>query len=195
MLKQYVQNEFDSDELKKRRQWDKFTKFDWNLSKMLYETVKASKGELYGINMTKDYRKKISSKKIDKMNEEEKKFFNSLDLNVNAHKKLVEPYLNHCEKMPNSKACMQRMYRVQVAWDSYMANETYKLSKSVLKTKSDKLIVFAGAFHINYDLGIPLRFARLSNIPFTTVSNYEIKKDEEIKPHNNLSDIVYIYSK
>ena len=195
MLKEYVEDKFDSDELKKKRDWDKFTKFDWNLSKMLYETVKDSKGELYGINIPRDFRKHISKKEIKDMTKEEKEFFDSLDLNVNAHQKLVSPYLKHCEKAPNSKACEERMYRVQVAWDSYMARETYKLSKEVLKTSKDKLIVFAGAFHIDYDLGIPLRFARLSNIPYTTITNYEIYKDEDIKLHNNLGDIVYIYGK
>lgn len=197
MLEDYTLNKFDSEELKKKKNWDKFTKFDWKLSSMLYETVKKSDGRLYGINIPKDFRKKISLKQIDKMNEEEKKFYDDLDLNVNAHKKLVEPYLKHCEKIPSKSKenCVSRMYRVQTSWDSYMANEAYKLSKDVLKTSKDKLIVFAGSFHINYDLGIPLRFARLSNRPFSTITNYQIQKDEDIKLHNNLSDIVYIYSK
>ena len=195
MLKEYTDAKFDSEELKKKREWDKFTKFDWNLSKMLYETVKNSNGELYGINIPREFRKSISKKDTDKMSKEELEFFNSLDLDVKAHQKLVSPYLAHCEKAPNSKACIQRMYRVQVSWDSYMAEQTYKLLKEVLKTPKDKLIVFAGAFHIDYDLGIPLRFARLSNIPYATVTNYEIYKDEDIKLHNNLGDIVYIYGK
>jgi len=195
MLKQYINDEFDSSELKKKREWEKFTRFDWDLSKMLYETVKNSAGQLYGINITKEFRKNISKKQTLEMNLSQRDFFYGLDLNVKAHQKLVNPYLQHCDKMPNSKSCMERMYRVQVAWDSYMAQETYKLSKEVLKTSKDRLIVFAGAFHINYDLGIPLRFARLSNIPYATITNYEINKEEDIKLHNNLSDIVYIYGK
>jgi len=197
MLKEYTSNKFDINELKKRKNWDKFSRYDWKLSAMLYETVKKADGELYGINISKEDRKKISLRQFDKMSKEEKEFYDSLDLNVSAHGKLVKPYLEHCNKMPSKsdENCVDRMYRVQVTWDTYMAKETYKLSKEVLKLPKDKLIVFVGAFHLDYDLGIPLRFSRLSNIPYATISNYQISKDEKIKIPNNLSDIVYIYKK
>jgi len=197
MLEAYTSNKFHSDELKKRKNWEKFSRYDWKLSKMLYETVKNANGKLYGINILKKDRKKISLKQFDKMSKIEKEFYDSLDLNVSAHGKLVKPYLEHCNKMPSKsdENCVDRMYRVQVAWDTYMANEIYELSTKVLKTPKDKLIVFVGAFHIEYNLGIPLRFSRLSNIPFTSISNYQIQKEEEISIPNNLSDIVYIYEK
>jgi len=197
LLEDYTLNKFDSDELNKRKNWKKFSRYDWKLSSMLYETVKKGDGKLYVINISKENRKKISLRQFDKMSKEEKDFYDSLDLNVSAHEKLVKPYLEHCSKMPSKSKenCVDRMYRVQVTWDTYMANETYKLSKEVLKTPKDKLIVFVGAFHIEYNLGIPLRFSRLSNTPFTTISNYQLQKEEEISIPNNLSDIVYIYEK
>ncbi len=158
---------------------------------------KQSKGRLYGMNLTKENRSKISLKQVDKMTKEEKSFYDSLDLNVSAHKQLVAPYLQHCNKMPkkSEEPCEQRMYRVQVAWDSYMANNINKLAKKVLKSSKDKLLIFVGAMHVEQKVGIPLRFARQSNLPFIIISNEQISKEEVVKVNNNKADFVFIYEK
>ena len=195
LLKDYTDGKIDSKQLKEKRQWDKFTKFKWDYLEPIYETVKKNGGKLYGVNLTKEQRTKISSSKTDEMTKEEKIFYDSLDLNVSAHQKLVMPYLNHCKKMPSKseEPCEQRMYRVQVAWDSYMAKNIAELANEVLSSPKDKLIVFVGSMHIEYDLGIPLRFARLSNLPFVTISNEKISKEEDLKLEINKADFVYIY--
>lgn len=195
LLKSYTDGKLDGIRLKERRHWDKFTRYKWEYVEPLYEAVKKNGGKLYGMNLTKEERKKISLKQFDKMNEEEKEFFDSLDVNVSAHKQLVEPFLKHCHKMPSksSEPCEQRMYRVQVAWDTYMAKNVAKVSKEVLKTSKDKLIVFAGAMHIEQKLGIPLRFSRLSNLPFLTISNEKISEKRDLKISNSKADIIYIY--
>ncbi len=196
LLKDYTSGKIDLKTLKEKRQWDKFTKFKWEYLEPIYETVKKNGGSLYGINLTDEEREKISTKNIKDMSKGEKAFYDSLDLNVSAHQKLVMPYLNHCKKMPNKtdEPCEERMYRVQVAWDSYMAKNVAELAKKVLKTKKDKLLVFVGSMHVEYDLGIPLRFARLSNIPFLTISNEKIPEKEDLKIEINKSDFVYIYN-
>jgi uncharacterized iron-regulated protein len=74
-----------------------------------------------------------------------------------------------------------------------MALNVSKIAQKVLKTPKDKLFVFAGAMHIEQALGIPLRFSRLSNKPFITITNQKIQKDEELKLDTNKADIVYIY--
>lgn len=194
ILREYTDGKIDIETLRKKREWDKFTIFKWDYVKPLYEAVKKNNGRLYGINLTKEQREKISSNKLDEMNDEEKSFYESLDLNVEAHKKLVIPYLNHCKKMPqkNDEPCEDKMYRVQVAWDSYMAKNVKELSKK-LKSSNEKLIVFAGAMHMEHNLGIPLRFARLSNLPFSTISNETILDDSDIKIYISKADFVYIY--
>jgi len=196
LLKDYTNEKINSLELKEQREWDKFTKYKWEYVSPLYETIKNNNGELFGINMSKETREKISLKLFDKMNKEEEDFYNNLDLNVSAHNQLVMPYLKHCNVMPSKseEPCEQRMYRVQVAWDTYMAENVAKLAKNIIKTKKDKLLVFAGAMHIEQNLGIPLRFSRLSNLPFMTISNEKIDKDKDLKIDINKADIVYIYN-
>lgn len=195
LLKDYTDGKISAKTLKEKREWDKFTKYKWEYVEPLYETIKKNGGRLYGMNIPEINRKKISLRQFDTMTQEEKDFYNSLDVNVSAHYQLVEPFLKHCHKMPakSEESCEQRMYRVQVAWDTYMALNVSKIAQKVLKTPKDKLFVFAGAMHMEQALGIPLRFSRLNNKPFIIISNQKIQKDEELKLDTNKADVVYIY--
>jgi uncharacterized iron-regulated protein len=195
LLQEYINGKIDSKTLKEKKEWDKFTKYKWEYVEPLYEAVKQNNGKLYGMNISKEYREKISLKEFDKMSQEEKDFYNNLDLDVSAHHQLVSPFLEHCNKMPQKtlEPCKERMYRVQVTWDTYMAQNVAKIAKEIIKSSKDKLLVFAGSMHVEQNVGIPLRFARLSNLPFITISNEKIEKDKDMKINTNKSDIVYIY--
>lgn len=198
LLEEFTSSKIDASTLKQRREWDKFSKYKWEYLAPIYTAVKDNGGKLYGMNMSKEKRAKISLQEFDKMNKEEKTFYKSLDVDVSAHKQLVMPFLQHCKKMPqkSDEDCEKRMYRVQVAWDTYMANNVFKIANANIKSKKDKLLVFVGAMHVEEGLGIPLRFSRLSNLPFIRISNQMI--DEElnaVKLDNNKADFVYIYKK
>lgn len=196
LLVEYTSGKIDSEDLRFERDWDKFTKYDWDLVSPLYETVKNYGGKLYGANISKKERKKISLRQFDKMDEQLKNFYNDLDLNVTSHQSLVMPFFAHCHKRDDnsSEDCAQRMYRVQVTWDKFMALSSDKIAKKVLKTKKDKLIVFAGAMHMEYGLGIPLRFARLNNTPYYILSNHRyFDNTEKIIIDPNKADSVFLY--
>lgn len=195
LLKMYTDNKLDGIRLKERRHWDKFTSYNWEYVEPLYEAVKKNTGKLYGMNISKEDRANISLQKFDKMSKKEKDFYDSLDLDVSAHKQLVMPFLMHCKYMPQKteENCEERMYRVQVTWDTYMAQNAAAIAKDVIKTPKDKLIVFAGAMHVEQNLGIPLRFSRLSNLPFVTISNEKIQEEKKLKLNTNKSDFIYIY--
>jgi len=193
LLKRYTDGKINAEGLKKGRGWDKFTSLRWDLVGNLYETVKKSGGKLYGINLSKKDRKKISKRLFEQMSKEEKRFYDSLDLNVKAHRALVMPFFSHCKQRPQkgNEPCNERMYKVQVAWDTYMGEESAKIAKNIIKTKKDKLIVFAGAMHVAYGLGIPLRFARKSNLPSYIISNH---KNGSETLDANIADAVFIYT-
>ena len=195
LLKDYTDGKINAKTLKEKREWDKFTRYKWEYVEPLYETIRENGGKLYGMNISQESRKKISLKQFDEMSEEEKHFYDSLDLNVSAHYQFVEPFLKHCREMPlkSEEPCEQRMYRVQVAWDTYMALNVSKIAQKVLKTSKDKLFVFAGAMHVEQALGIPLRFSRLNNKPFIIISNQKISKEEQLQIDTNKADIIYIY--
>jgi len=198
LLKDFTDGKLDGIRLKERRYWDEFTKYKWEYLEPLYETIKNNGGNLFGMNISKEDRKKISLNQFEKMSKEDKSFYDTLDLNVSAYRQLVMPYLKHCNQMPSTsksvEPCELRMYRVQVTWDTYMANNVNKIANNVLKTPKDKLIVFVGAMHIEQNLGIPLRFSRLSNLPFITISNEKIDTKKDLKIDTNKADIVYIYN-
>ena len=195
LLDSYANKTIDDNEFVQKIEWNKTRKIGFDIFAPTYHAVIDSRGKLYGINMSKEQRKLISNADIDKMISDELSFYNSLDLNISAHKTLHAPFFSHChqkKKDESDKECRQRMYRVQVAWDSKMAKETLLLAKDILKTPKDKLLVFAGASHVAYGLGINLHFARESNIPFVTIVP---QSDNHNLIEHSKADFVYIYKK
>ncbi len=195
LLKQYVDGGLEGN-VTKELGWKKRTGYDFNLSRPIYDAVIANQGSLYGINMSRAFKKKISDQNLSAMSEEERTFYNGLDLNVSVHKAMLSPYFNHCHSLKNGEsqaACSERMYRVQVAWDTMMGQESAKLSESL--TADEKLIVFVGAMHLENGLGANLRFARVSNEPFITLLpvSKKAKQQEEIDAHLGRSDLLYLY--
>jgi len=172
LLKQYAKGSFKGDfpqtvEWKKKAGYYDFDSYD-----LMYNAIRKAHGGLYGINLSRESRKRISNADRSVMTREEKDFYDSLDLNVTAHRQMLAPFFSHCHSLRKGEditSCSERMYRVQVAWDSYMAKESAALASRVLHRRSDLLMVFAGAMHFSYGLGINARFARLSREPFVTI--------------------------
>ncbi|WP_345974647.1 ChaN family lipoprotein [Sulfurimonas sp. HSL3-7] len=195
LLKQYVDGELDAN-LSKALSWKKRVGYDFNLSKPIYDAVIANQGALFGINMSRAFKKKISDQNLTGMSEEERKFYDGLDLNVRAHKVMLSPYFSHCHSLKNGEsqaACSERMYRVQVAWDTMMGEESAKLLERL--AADEKLIVFVGAMHLENGLGVNMRFARVSNEPFITLLPVpkKVQQNEEIDAHLGRSDLLYLY--
>jgi len=192
VLTAFTSKDINESEFLNKIEWEKRLKYtSYDSFKPMYEMVKNTKGQLHGINLSKQERKQISDQNLSAMSTQEQLFYHSLDINVSAHKDLVFPYLSHChapKKNESLKECSERMYRVQVAWDSKMALESYKLSQKL--QQNEKLIVFAGAMHIDSKLGIPLRFARLSNIPFISILPANEQTDEI---EHNVADFILFY--
>jgi len=195
LLEQYVQGKLDSNS-SKALGWKKRVGYDFNLSEPVFNAVMKEKGTLYGINMDKAFRKKISDYNLTGMTNKEKEFTTMLDLNVSAHKQLLAPFFSHCHKSrkdEDAEQCMNRMYRVQVAWDTMMGDESAKIAENL--KEDEKLIVFVGAMHLESKLGVNLRFARENNIPTLTVLPFpkDSHREKQIDVSLGSSDIVYLY--
>ena len=95
-----------------------------------------------------------------------------MDLNTSVHKQFISSFLHDCHaplKNEEKHECLERMYRVQVAWDEKMGKESAILAKTVIKEKKDKLIVFVGAMHLEFGLGVNMRFSRNSTLPHVSI--------------------------
>ncbi len=168
LLARYINQTIDEKRFLKDIHWSKQVGYPFESFKPIYKALQNFQGSLVGINLSKSERQKISKQDLKAMSEDEKFFFERLDLDVSPHLQLVKPYFDHCHTMSKSgEGCEKRMYRVQVAWDSKMALEAL----NYLRTLNDDevLIVFAGAMHLVKGLGINLRFSRLSHEPFITI--------------------------
>ena len=172
LLKQYAKGSFKGD-FPQAVEWKKKAGYyDFDSYNLMYNAIRKAHGGLYGINLSRESRKHISDTDRSVMTKKEKDFYDSLDLNIAAHHQMLSPFFAHCHSLrkgENTTSCSERMYRVQVAWDSYMAKESAALLKRIGHRRSDLLMVFAGAMHFSYGLGINARFARLSREPFVTI--------------------------
>lgn len=176
ILGDFTAGKIDATRFRGLLDWDKAVGYDWNLSLSHYNAVKNFGGRLYGINLTREQRKKISGKARGEMSASERTFYESLDLSVRGHKELVMGLLNHCleyeQHASATEPCNERMYRVQTAWDSFMAQEVARINGQ-LGGQKEVLIVFAGQMHTTR-LSIPMRFARLDTTPFYIIGNWDL---------------------
>lgn len=172
LLARYATKDFDDATFVKKFNWKRRLNSKFESYAPIYNAIRENNGMLYGINLSKQQRREISNADLGHMDEDEFDFYNSLDVDVYAHRAMLSSFFNTCHKAKKGESnqeCIERMYRVQVAWDAKMGIESVKLAKKVLKTPQDKLIVFVGALHMAYGLGANLRFARESNLPFANV--------------------------
>lgn len=171
-LAQFVNKKLNEKEFLNVINWKKNIGYQYKSFKPIYQNLKEVEGKMYGINLSRDERKKISLIKIDDMDAKEKLFYKNIDLNTSIHKQFISSFLSDCHaplKNEEKQECLERMYRVQVAWDEKMGKESAILAKKVIQGKKDKLIVFVGAMHLEFGLGVNMRFARNSTLPYVTV--------------------------
>ncbi len=179
LLKHYANGSFRGD-FPQAVGWEKKAGYAFDSYDPIYSVIRKTNGKLYGINLSRESRKHISDANRLLMTKEEKDFYDSLDLNVAAHRQMLAPFFAHCHlprKGEDATSCSERMYRVQVAWDSYMAKESVALLNRVADRRNDLLMVFTGAMHFSYGLGINARFARLSRVPFVTIQPIPLGTD------------------
>lgn len=195
LLERYAAGELEGN-VTKALGWKKRAGYDFGLYEPIYQAVIGSQGRLFGINMDRSFQRMVSDKNISAMSEEQKAFYAGLDLDVSAHRQLLAPFFSHCHHLKNGESqqqCRERMYRVQVAWDTVMGEESAKLAASL--AEKEKLIVFVGAMHLESGLGVNLRFARVSNEPFVTILPIpkEPKEQKSIEVDHGRSDLLYLY--
>lgn len=190
ILKAFTAQSLDEASFLKKIDWKKRIGFSYESFKPIYETLIEGKGDLVGINLTKKEQKKISERDFDAMSSHEKSFFKGLDLNVSIHHDMLKPFFDECHAYSRSdqEDCSQRMYRVQVAWESKMAQEVHKYFKKL--QKDEVLMVLAGSMHLENGLGINLRFSRLSHQHFFTLLP---RPERENKLPLGLADGVIFY--
>ena len=171
LLSQYVRGTYEGN-FTEAVGWKEKAGYPFTSYEPVYRSVKSTGGMLYGVNMDKAFQKALSDGNLSALSDDQRRFYDRLDLNLTAHRDMLAPFFSHCHAKHQGESdseCAQRMYRVQVAWDTYMAQQSADLARKFLQNGNDLLLVFAGEFHLAYGVGINARFARLSREPFVTI--------------------------
>ncbi len=171
LLAEYSLGRLSDAQFEKEIKWKDRMRLSFSLFSPIYRSVIRNKGQIYGINMTKEDRQRIGTQNIFSMSGYAADFYKKLDLDTKIHKDIIGQFLDcHAPKKgENEEQCLKRMYLIQVAWDSIMAQNSSLIANNVLTTKRDKLLVFVGSMHLAFGVGINMRFARINNKPFVTI--------------------------
>jgi len=171
LLSRYAAGRFDGN-FTEAVGWEKKAGYPFASYAPIYRSVRETGGGLYGINMDDGLRKALSDNNLSALSQTQRRFFDGLDMNLTAHRSMLAPFFAHCHARrgdESDRSCTERMYRVQVGWDTYMAEQSARLAQERLRSPADLLVVFAGATHLAYGVGINARFARRTAEPFVTL--------------------------
>ncbi len=193
LLERYRNDDINASAFQDAVGWKENVGYPFASFEPMYDAVKKGGGSLYGINLSKEQRRLVSDANVSGMPEDLHRFYEALDLNVASHYALLSPFFEHCHHSRGKEdgtACSERMYRVQVAWDEKMAQESARIFEGIASDEHAKLIVFAGAFHLTSHLGIDMRFSRINTTPHMTILPQQ-------KPPQRVdigyADILYMY--
>jgi len=192
-LEAFNRSEIDFDTLVSEYQWKKQVGYDANLSRKSYEIARDSGGGVYGVNLSKPFKKAISDQNITVMDGYQREFYKELDLNVGIHRTWFDTIFPEChrpKKGESPEACKERIYRVQSAWDTGMGTSSIPLTEGL--TRFDKVVVIIGSGHLNYGIGANLRFARKSTLPTLTLLPEFLTPKQTRRIPIGTADVVFI---
>jgi uncharacterized iron-regulated protein len=194
LLAAYAGREIDDGNFTSKVGWKQKAGYDFESFAPIYHAVREADGHLYGINLSKPFQRAISEGNTTAMDLNEFRFHRDLDMNVSVHNQFFAPFFSHCHapKPDESEAaCILRMKKVQVAWDTMMGRESARLAEEHLKDDKEKLIVFVGSMHLIHHLGVNLRFSRYSDLPGTTLIPHV---PAEGALEHGMADYLYLYT-
>jgi len=157
-LDRYVAGATDEKTMLEDSDYKKRWGYDWSLYKPIVDFCKRNQIPLAALNVSNELRERIRKVGVDKLTAEEKKELGTVDFTVKKHRDHWFDKLGnmHGHGEP-SKEDKERFYRMMTVWDEFMADSAVKFLKD---RKLRRIVVLAGAGHVDRDFGIPDRAAK-----------------------------------
>ncbi len=164
-LDAWVAGESDEAALLEGIEWEERWGFDFALYRPLFVACRERGIPMVALNAEKELTRAVARSGIDGLDDEERALLPALDLEVEAHREMIEEALSGHPNM--TPAFFERMYAAQVVWDETMAARVAETLDQ--ETGPARMMVIAGAFHVRHGLGIPDRAARRGAAPHRIV--------------------------
>lgn len=162
----------DLDELRRASRWDELWGHDFAAYAPLWRTFRALGIEVSGLNAEPGLARLVSRGGVDNVPPERKAELPPLDSGNPRHKTwFVERMAAAGHPHALGPDALDRMYLAQLVWDETMAKNTRALAEHVERGTRPKVIVLAGAGHVERALGIPARLGPLRRLVILPVEH------------------------
>ena len=194
VLDRWSQGLLTEEEFLKEIQWETTWGMDYELYKGILDLAKGHHLKVLGLNVPKDFVRRVAENGTVKLSPEEKERLPEMDLTDREHRAYVASiYKGHGK---GSAKDFEKFYEAQCLWDEAMAASLFEFLKSP-EAEGKTVLVFAGSGHVAFNFGIPKRLSRRIPISFKTIvlKAWAEKLDIDwtfTKTHFPLADFLWI---
>jgi uncharacterized iron-regulated protein len=150
--------------LQKTEYYDRW-QYDYRLYRPIIHFAHENKIPLVALNLPGEITKKVGATGLKSLSEKEKRFIpESINRKVPGYRERIESVFSGHPGM--KKRNMDYFIDAQLLWDEGMAEQAAKYLK---KKPNKKMVILAGAGHVMFGTGIPVRLQRRINATFATV--------------------------
>ncbi len=166
VLDRWSQGLLTEEEFLKEAQWETTWSMDYELYKGILDMAKSHHLKVLGLNVPRDFVRKLAKIGMKKLSSEEKKRLPEMDLTDQQHRAYIASiYKGHGK---GSAKDFENFYEAQCLWDEGMAESLFEFLKSS-EAEGKTLLVLAGSGHVVFDFGIPKRLYRRTALPSKTI--------------------------
>lgn len=172
-LDDYIGGRIDERTFLKQSEYFKHWSIDYNLYKPIVDFAKEKRLPVIALNVRREIVEQVAKGGLDSLSQEEKRELpQELDLSDQQYRaRLKEVFARH---RGSQERTFESFYQAQILWDETMAESIDRFLK---KNPDFRLVVLAGAGHLQYGSGIPKRSFRRNGYSYAIVLNEgEVKK-------------------
>jgi aminopeptidase N len=172
-LDNYIDGAIDERTFLKRSEYFKRWNIDYNLYKPILDFARVQRLPVVALNVEREIVDKVAKSGLDSLLREEKQRIpQELDFSDQDYRaRLKEVFAEHGKIQEKS---FEFFCQAQILWDETMAES---IDRFVKKNPEYRMVVFAGAGHLQYGSGIPKRSFRRNGFDYAIVlSDTEVKR-------------------
>ncbi len=191
VIDRYFAGEISEAEFLKQTEYDTRWGYDWQLYRPIVEFARRNQIPLAALNASKELTDRVKAVGYDNLTDAEKKQLGPVDFQVKEHRDYWMDLLSMIhgthKATPEQK---ERSYEVMAIWDDYMAQSAANFHKD---RQLQRMVILAGAGHIEGGFGIPDRAAKYAGATRATVRIFiGSPKDDEPEAYLPTDYVIYV---
>jgi uncharacterized iron-regulated protein len=188
-LDRYLKGEAGEDEFLKEAEYQKRWGYEWTLYRPIVEFCRRNGLPVAALNAPRELTRRVSAVGFAGLNDDEKKQLGPIDFQVKEHRDYwYERLAKMHGKADVTEDQKERSYQVMTVWDDYMAASAAQFQQA---RQLRRLVVLAGAGHVERGFGIPRRAAGRTGGKAATV-RIEVNGDLEKLSSDPAADFVVV---